>query len=58
MHAQVEGVADGASLSDHFAVLVAEREQLRVKVDDLAKRLSAVEDYSGDDSANNVLLRR
>lgn len=39
-------------------LLQAEKEGLRAKVDDLAKRLSAVEDYSVDDEAQNMLLRR
>ncbi len=50
--------AEGASMAQMLQAVLAEREQLRCKVDDLAKRLSAVEDYSGDDSAHNVLLRR
>ena len=46
------------SMSEAVTALQAENSCLRTRLDDLAKRLGAVEDYSGDDEAQNMPLRR
>ncbi|BDA41288.1 hypothetical protein COCOBI_02-0680 [Coccomyxa sp. Obi] len=55
-------VASDASMPEHvmdaFIALQAENSRLRTRLDDIAKRLGAVEDYSGDDEAQNMPLRR
>ncbi len=55
-HVQV--LARVVSMPQAVTALHAENSVLRTRLDDLAKRLGAVEDYSGDDEAQNMPLRR
>lgn len=51
-------VARDSSMPEAVKALQAENSRLRTRLDDIAKRLGAVEDYSGDDEAQNMPLRR
>ncbi|BDA41287.1 hypothetical protein COCOBI_02-0670 [Coccomyxa sp. Obi] len=51
-------VARDTSMPEAITALQAENSRLRTRLDDIAKRLGAVEDCSGDDEAQHRPLRR